>query len=225
MTIRTDVPLEVDFESLRYRGASRERCYELFSRLAFRTLVNEYAPTADTVQKDYALVTTEPSSTALVAELRAAGEFAICVITRSTRRRCARPSSGLPSLLRIGRRDTCRSAHRSEDERTICWRARPHPYSWTRTVLDTSPAAARRRGDRQSRPRSQSSMALVLARPRHHAARAGVRFDARELSARRQRDPATPSRRRRSSISATRADRRGRLREGRQGRAVRAPVA
>ena len=52
------MPLEVDFESLRYRGASRERCYELFSRLAFRTLVNEYAPTADTIQKDYALVTT-----------------------------------------------------------------------------------------------------------------------------------------------------------------------
>ena len=40
------MPLDVDFESLRYRGASRERCYELFSRLAFRTLVNEYAPTA-----------------------------------------------------------------------------------------------------------------------------------------------------------------------------------
>ena len=58
VTIRTDVPLEVDFESLRYRGASRERCYELFTRLAFRTLVNEYAPTADTIQKDYALVTT-----------------------------------------------------------------------------------------------------------------------------------------------------------------------
>ena len=47
VTIRTDVPLDVDLESLRYRGASRERCYELFSRLAFRTLVNEYAPTAD----------------------------------------------------------------------------------------------------------------------------------------------------------------------------------
>ena len=48
VTIRTDVPLEVDFESLRYRGASRERCYELFSRLAFRSLMNEYAPSADT---------------------------------------------------------------------------------------------------------------------------------------------------------------------------------
>ena len=30
---------------------SRERCYELFSRLAFRTLVNDYAPTADTSKR------------------------------------------------------------------------------------------------------------------------------------------------------------------------------
>src|SRR5688500_13715764 len=51
VTIRTDVPLEIDFPSLRYRGASRERCYELFTRLAFRTLVNDYAPPADTMQK------------------------------------------------------------------------------------------------------------------------------------------------------------------------------
>ena len=51
------MPLDVDFQSLRYRGASRERCYELFSRLAFRTLVNDYAPDAHTVQKDYTLVT------------------------------------------------------------------------------------------------------------------------------------------------------------------------
>ena len=43
VTIRKDVPLDFDFDALKYRGASRERCYELFSRLAFRTLVNDYA--------------------------------------------------------------------------------------------------------------------------------------------------------------------------------------
>jgi DNA polymerase I len=80
VTIRTDVPLEVDFESLRYRGASRERCYELFSKLAFRTLVNEYAPSADTIQKDYRLVATIDEVNALIAELRAIGEFAFRVI-------------------------------------------------------------------------------------------------------------------------------------------------
>jgi DNA polymerase-1 len=81
VTIRTDTPLDFDLESLRYRGASREKCYELFTRLAFRTLVNDYAPTADSVQSDYALVTTESDLDALVAELRAAGSFAIHLIT------------------------------------------------------------------------------------------------------------------------------------------------
>src|SRR5687767_8122679 len=80
VTIRTDVPLDVDFESLKYRGASRERCYELFSKLAFRTLVNEYAPTAETIEKDYALIRLLEELDVLIAELRAAGEFALRVI-------------------------------------------------------------------------------------------------------------------------------------------------
>jgi DNA polymerase-1 len=80
VTIRTDVPLDIDFESLRYRGASRERCYELFTRLAFRTLVNDYAPTADTIQKDYQLVTTQADLDILIGELRRAGEFAFRII-------------------------------------------------------------------------------------------------------------------------------------------------
>src|SRR4051812_27881044 len=50
VTIRTDVAIDVDFESLRYRGASRERCYELFTKLAFNTLVLDYAPTADSIE-------------------------------------------------------------------------------------------------------------------------------------------------------------------------------
>src|SRR5947207_6878571 len=80
VTIKTDVPVEVDFEALKYRGASRERCYELFSRLAFRTLVNEYAPTADSIEKDYAFVRTVGELEGLIADLRAAGEFALRVI-------------------------------------------------------------------------------------------------------------------------------------------------
>jgi len=81
VTIRTDAPLEFDLESLRYRGVARDRCYDLFTRLAFRTLVNEYAPTADSVETDYALVTTASELSTLVAELRAAGTFAIQLIT------------------------------------------------------------------------------------------------------------------------------------------------
>src|SRR6187401_2225327 len=80
VTIRSDVPLDIDFEALRYRGASRERCYELFSKLAFRTLVVEYAPTADSIAKDYRLVTTREELAALAAELLSAREFAVRVI-------------------------------------------------------------------------------------------------------------------------------------------------
>jgi DNA polymerase I len=81
VTIRTDVPLDVDFEALRYRGPTRERCYDLFSRLAFRTLVAEYAPTADSIDKDYALVTSAEELDTLVTALRSEGEFALRLIT------------------------------------------------------------------------------------------------------------------------------------------------
>ncbi len=80
VTIRRDAPIEVDLESLRYRGASQARCYELFSRLSFRTLVNEYAPTADTIQKDYALVGTMEGLDELIVQLRSAGEFGMHVV-------------------------------------------------------------------------------------------------------------------------------------------------
>ncbi len=90
VTIRTDVPIAVDLESLRYRGASRELCYELFSRLAFRSLMNEYAPSAASVTKDYAAVTTLADLDALIAELSARGEFAIGIVT------------DLPSAMRAG---------------------------------------------------------------------------------------------------------------------------
>jgi DNA polymerase-1 len=94
VTIKTDVAVEVDFDALKYRGASRERCYELFSKLAFRTLVNEYAPTADSVKKDYALVRTAAELDALVSDLRAAGEFSLRVIPSA-------PSAMLASIVGV----------------------------------------------------------------------------------------------------------------------------
>ena len=90
VTIRRDVPLDFEFESLRYQGPSRERCYTLFSRLAFRSLTNEFAPTAEAVEQDYALVVTLTDLDALIAELRETGAFALRVIgDRSTAMRAA----------------------------------------------------------------------------------------------------------------------------------------
>ena len=78
--IRTDVPVPFDPSALRYRGASRERCFELFSRLGFRSLVLEYAPTAETVGKDYATVASLDEVRALGEDLRRAGRFGLRVL-------------------------------------------------------------------------------------------------------------------------------------------------
>ncbi len=79
--IRTDVPVEFDAESLRYRGASRQRCFEIFNELAFRSLAAEFAPTAATTAKAYRIVTSAEDLAALDAKLRAAGRFALRVVS------------------------------------------------------------------------------------------------------------------------------------------------
>ena len=81
LRIRTDVPLpELDMSCFDYRGPNRQKCFELFSMLGFRTLVTEYAPTADTVNADYEIVATEADLATLVSELQSAGRFALSVI-------------------------------------------------------------------------------------------------------------------------------------------------
>ena len=81
--IRTDVPVDFDAEALRYHGGSREACFELFSRLGFRSLVMEYAPTAETVGKNYRLADTDAAVAELAANLRSAGRLALRVIPDS----------------------------------------------------------------------------------------------------------------------------------------------
>ncbi len=81
--IRTDVPVTFSVDAVRYRGASRQRAFELFSRLVFRSLVAEYAPTAETSDRDYRLVTAFELP-ALAAELKAAGRVALRVIPGDT---------------------------------------------------------------------------------------------------------------------------------------------
>ena len=78
--IRTDVPVQFDPEAVRYQGADRAACFELFTRLGFRSLVMEYAPTAETVGKDYGLVLSAEQLDELAGELKAAGRFSLRVI-------------------------------------------------------------------------------------------------------------------------------------------------
>ena len=79
--IRTDVEVPFDPEVFRYRGPSNERCYALFSKLGFRTLVTEFAPTAASIAKDYATVASLEELGTLVQQLRDAGRFSLRIVS------------------------------------------------------------------------------------------------------------------------------------------------
>src|SRR6266850_6017777 len=78
--IRTDVPVEFDAEALRYRGGSRDKSFRIFNELGFRTLAKEYAPTAETIAKNYRIVNTADGVRELADRLRTAGHFGLRVL-------------------------------------------------------------------------------------------------------------------------------------------------
>ncbi len=78
--IRTDVPVTLDPDALRYRGPSRERAYALFASLGFRTLVAEFAPTAASAPRDYAVAASTADLDALAAALAAADRIGVAAI-------------------------------------------------------------------------------------------------------------------------------------------------
>ena len=80
VTIRTDVPVPFEPDTLRYRGPSPELCFTLFSSLGFRTLVAEYAPTATTVEKDYGVVRSESQLAELLGAVSRAGRMGLAVL-------------------------------------------------------------------------------------------------------------------------------------------------
>jgi DNA polymerase-1 len=81
LRIHTDVPVEFDPNDARYAGPDNARCFELFSKLGFRSLVMDFAPTADTVANDYAAIRSASELEALIAQLRQAGAFALHLVT------------------------------------------------------------------------------------------------------------------------------------------------
>jgi len=78
--IHTDVPVAFDPTAVRYRGASRERCFQIFNELAFHTIVAEYAPTADTINKTYRILTSLEEARELAARLADGKRVAMRVI-------------------------------------------------------------------------------------------------------------------------------------------------
>ena len=81
--ICTDVPVPYEPEHYRHQGADRDRCFALFSELGFTSLLSEFAPTADSVDTDYRIVTDVTQLEALAVSLCVAGRFGLHVLTVS----------------------------------------------------------------------------------------------------------------------------------------------
>jgi DNA polymerase-1 len=109
--IHTDVPMDFAPEAFRYVGASRERCFAIFSELGFRTLVAEYAPTAATTAKNYRIVSSIEGVTALAEQLRAGARFALSVLP-STRTAMTASIVGLAFSTRPRDADYIPTGHR-----------------------------------------------------------------------------------------------------------------
>src|SRR4029079_4291632 len=78
--IPPDVPVPFDADALQYRGATRERCFQIFNELGFRAFVGEYAPSAETIAKSYRIENTEGGARALAERLRTAGAFSMGLV-------------------------------------------------------------------------------------------------------------------------------------------------
>lgn len=79
--IHTDVPVQFDADACRFAGADKARCFELFTKLGFRTLVMEFAPTAASVTRDYATITSLQELREEAERIRAAGSVSLFPVT------------------------------------------------------------------------------------------------------------------------------------------------
>ena len=84
VTIRTDLPMELDLEALTVGVPNREQLRDLFLKLEFHSLVREFAPEAPPAapvepRADYELVTRVERVAEIVSEALAHGRFALDV--------------------------------------------------------------------------------------------------------------------------------------------------
>ncbi len=173
LRIRTDVPVEADVSTFEYRGPSRERCYDLFSRLGFRTLLMDYAPTADTVAKSYTLVTTEADLEALAASIRQAGRIGVHVVSDGASPLRAR-------FIGVAVATAPRTAWYVPVSRRAGSLLDSGDGLELATVDGRPGSSARRRSGRQGRTRPEGGSADVRA-ARRHAGRHRLRHDDRQL--------------------------------------------
>ncbi len=91
VTLRRDVPVELELEALRLAGPDAAAAHALFKELEFQALAREYAPELALVTAEHRTVMTRAELEALVAEVRAAGRLALGVVVTSTQAMLARP--------------------------------------------------------------------------------------------------------------------------------------
>jgi DNA polymerase I len=84
LRIHIDVPVEFSLERFKYPGPNRQACFEIFSDLGFRSLVEEFAPTASSITKDYGVVKDAAGLAALADELKGATRVGLKVLSDGT---------------------------------------------------------------------------------------------------------------------------------------------
>ena len=192
---------------VRYRGASRERCFELFTRLGFRSLVHGVrADGGDDRQGLRDGGDARRAARARRRELTRGRPLRLPRASRRTRRRCARASSASRSrpAPRHARYVPMAVRGRARTSSSRAGRGRRAPGAAIATLRSRmlKPVLEERR-DREGRSRPEVRRDRAGA-ARHHAARHRHRHDAGELPARRQRDRRIRWKISRSSTPATR---------------------
>ena len=81
--LRTDVPVQMDFEALRRQEPDKAAAHALFKELEFQALAREYAPEVSAAAAEHRLVTDHESLAAVAAEAGKAERVAIGLVVTS----------------------------------------------------------------------------------------------------------------------------------------------
>ncbi len=99
--IVTDVPLDLDLESLRYRGAQREQAFAFFEKLGFTSLLKDYLPESDSGQPASHRAIEKPSDLERVIEA-ARGKGILSIALTSESGESSEPVIGVGLAVRPG---------------------------------------------------------------------------------------------------------------------------
>ncbi|MFA5148280.1 MAG: DNA polymerase I [Candidatus Omnitrophota bacterium] len=83
-TVDRDVPIDIDLEKLRVTVPDKQKLYELFSELEFKSLMKDYSSPGKQVSGNYELVEGEEGLKRLIKELSGQKEFALDFETTGT---------------------------------------------------------------------------------------------------------------------------------------------